>query len=158
MGMGEKQIIENFWRNIPPEYRSDILKLREGVIVQFPFMKNWYEVNTFCDIKDTDEFVVEEFESILEKRAVEAVQKKHYAQPRKIDMKNEEEQGQVVYNNPDKVWCTVERTVNLGNYENVKIQLGEAKTIGPGDKPEKLRDKLTSRLLDELDDYAKEYK
>lgn len=35
--------------------------------------------------------------------------------------------------NQDKVWVSVERTVNLGNYQNVKIAAGVSKTIQPSD-------------------------
>jgi hypothetical protein len=58
----------------------------------------------------------------------------------------------------NKVWCNVERTVNLGNYENVKISLGEARTVGPDEDPIKVRDQIVNQCLDEADDFAKAYK
>ncbi len=50
----------------------------------------------------------------------------------------------------DKIWVTVEFTINIGNYENVKIQMGQSQTIGPDDDPSKLRERLTRRLLHAL--------
>jgi hypothetical protein len=67
-------------------------------------------------------------------------------------------QEEVLTNNPDKVWVNVERTVNLGNYENIKISAGEARTVGPDDKPTELRDKIANKILDEVDDFADSYK
>lgn len=32
----------------------------------------------------------------------------------------------------DKVWVNVERSVNLGNYENIKLSAGVSQTLIPG--------------------------
>lgn len=71
--------------------------------------------------------------------------------------KKEEVQTEMT-NNPDKVWVNVERTVNLGNYENIKVSVGESRTVGPDDDPIDLRNQITNQCLDEADDIAKEYK
>ncbi len=68
-----------------------------------------------------------------------------------------EVQNEIV-NAQDKVWVNVERTVNLGNYENVKVSVGESRTVGPKDDPIQLRDDITNQCLDEVDEIAKEYK
>jgi hypothetical protein len=31
----------------------------------------------------------------------------------------------------DKIWISVERTVNLGNYENIKLMAGTSKSVLP---------------------------
>lgn len=49
----------------------------------------------------------------------------------------------------DKVWCSVQYTVNLGNYENVKIDMGTSCTIGDDD-PSELRISICNDLLKEV--------
>jgi len=34
-----------------------------------------------------------------------------------------------IQNEEDKVWVTLERTINLGNYENIKISAGLSQTV-----------------------------
>ena len=46
----------------------------------------------------------------------------------------------------DKVWVTVTYTVNLGNYENIKIDGGRSVTVGNCD-PEKLLDDIMDRMV-----------
>lgn len=36
-------------------------------------------------------------------------------------------------NDEDKVWVTISRTINLGNYESIKIDAGLSRTIGIND-------------------------
>lgn len=45
----------------------------------------------------------------------------------------------------DKVWITVSRTVNLGNYESFKIDAGYSQTIG-GDNPMGLLKRAEAKL------------
>lgn len=67
-------------------------------------------------------------------------------------------QTEVLKNDPDKVWVNVERTVNLGNYENIKLSIGESRTVGQDDDPIELRDQVTNQCLDEIDKFVEEYK
>lgn len=49
-----------------------------------------------------------------------------------------------------RVWASVEMTVNLGNYENIKIQLGESRTLGPKEDPSAVKQSLMEDMLAEL--------
>lgn len=51
---------------------------------------------------------------------------------------------------PDKVWGQVTATINIGNYENIKIEMGESKTIPPDDDTTKGRKSLRLMLIDDL--------
>lgn len=55
----------------------------------------------------------------------------------------------------EMVWCTVSQTVNLGNYENFKIEMGTSLVVGKDD-PSKLRLELCEKLKDEVMDLAEE--
>jgi len=46
----------------------------------------------------------------------------------------------------DKVWVTIERTVNLGNYESYKLQAGVSQTIKEGEDPMDLLTELEDSL------------
>lgn len=50
-------------------------------------------------------------------------------------------------NPDDKVWVTVHYTVNLGNYENVKLEAGFSRTIKPLEDPLVLIDQLCEEVL-----------
>uniref|UniRef100_A0A6M3ILJ6 Uncharacterized protein n=1 Tax=viral metagenome TaxID=1070528 RepID=A0A6M3ILJ6_9ZZZZ len=50
----------------------------------------------------------------------------------------------------DKVWASVEVTVNLGNYENIKIMGGYSRTIGPDDDPHELRKVMTRKIIKDV--------
>ena len=50
----------------------------------------------------------------------------------------------------DKVWVSCETTVNLGNYENLKLGAGISHTLLPGEDPFAVRYELMSRLREEL--------
>lgn len=40
-----------------------------------------------------------------------------------------------ITNTEDKIWVTVTRKVNLGNYESAEVQAGYSKTVGEGENP-----------------------
>ncbi|MCD6399912.1 hypothetical protein J7L85_03885 [candidate division WOR-3 bacterium] len=50
----------------------------------------------------------------------------------------------------DKVWVSGEITVNLGNYENIKIMNGCSYTLAPGEDGEGARKRLTEEIMEEL--------
>ena len=52
----------------------------------------------------------------------------------------------------DRVWVTVDATINTGNYENIKISMGESIAVQPGDAQKTRRD-LANRLLKDLNKY-----
>lgn len=39
-------------------------------------------------------------------------------------------------NNKDQVWYTVSRTINLGNYESIKFDIGESRSVETDDDPD----------------------
>ena len=49
----------------------------------------------------------------------------------------------------NKVWATVEATVNMGNYENIKISMGESISVVEEGNSEEVRLSLLNRLLKE---------
>lgn len=59
---------------------------------------------------------------------------------------------------PDKVWVQVETTVNLGNYENIKLAAGISHTLLPKEDPFKIREELMTRLREDLLEEAEEYR
>jgi len=50
-------------------------------------------------------------------------------------------------NNEDKVWAGAEATINLGNYENVKISSGESRTVVPGDNRDEIRLEIMRKVI-----------
>jgi len=60
---------------------------------------------------------------------------------RKEEMMNKEE---------DRVWCSVEVTVNLGNYENIKIATGLSRTLLPNEDEKKVRNKMMEQMIEEV--------
>lgn len=60
-------------------------------------------------------------------------------------------------NEEDKVWVTIERTINLGNYESVKVVAGLSRTIGKND-PTDLLDNVCDEVFEVVRSRSKEYK
>jgi formiminotetrahydrofolate cyclodeaminase len=50
----------------------------------------------------------------------------------------------------DKVWVSIEGTINLGNYENIKINLGYSRSISEKEIASEIRQEITDTLLNEL--------
>jgi hypothetical protein len=50
----------------------------------------------------------------------------------------------------DKIWVTVDHTVNLGNYENLKISSGMSLTYIEDEDPQILRKNITDQLIREV--------
>ena len=48
-------------------------------------------------------------------------------------------------NDEDKVWVTISRTINLGNYESYKVEAGYSQTIG-ANAPTMLMEKMLKRI------------
>ena len=63
-----------------------------------------------------------------------------------------------IQNKEDKVWVTLEKTINLGNYESVKVIVGQSRTIQPKDDPEKLLTDVCEETFDVLQTKSREYK
>lgn len=49
-------------------------------------------------------------------------------------------------NDGDKVWVTVTRVANLGNFESYKIEAGYSKTIQAGDNPMELMREMEAEI------------
>lgn len=52
---------------------------------------------------------------------------------------------------PDKVWVTISRTINTGDFESYKLEIGESRTILPDEVPSKLRMELAKQMTKEID-------
>ena len=61
-----------------------------------------------------------------------------------------------IANKDDKVWVTVTYTVNLGNYENIKIEAGLSQTLLPKEDSFDLLNSLSNTLLDSIIDQGEE--
>ena len=58
----------------------------------------------------------------------------------------------------DKVWVTISRTINLGNYENIKIEAGLSQTLKPDDNQLALMEALCDMTFHVIKQKGKEYK
>ena len=76
-------------------------------------------------------------------------------------MANEDKKDQLIQSliSEDKVWVSVERSVNLGDYyAYVKFQAGESRTIPQGQDPRGTRDEVAGELIADIDAYIRSYK
>ena len=63
-----------------------------------------------------------------------------------------------IKNDGDKVWVTVSNTINLGNYNSVKIEMGYNKTIPEEDSGLNHINSMCAALEDELKHQSVLYK
>lgn len=61
-------------------------------------------------------------------------------------------------NDNDKVWVTITRTVNTGNYENIKIEAGYSKTYSDKDDPIEIMDEMANQVMELLNEKEKQIK
>jgi len=61
---------------------------------------------------------------------------------------------EVLENQQNKVWVNLERTVNLGNYENIKFMVGESRIVEEGKDPVELREEIVNQLVEEINDFV----
>jgi len=47
----------------------------------------------------------------------------------------------------DKVWVSIERTVQTDDFEPIRISMGESRTVGPDNNPDELRMQICRKLL-----------
>lgn len=58
----------------------------------------------------------------------------------------------------DKVWASAEITVNLGNYENVKIMAGYSKTLVPGEDPHQIHKTMIRKIVKDIQEEGEEFR
>ena len=58
----------------------------------------------------------------------------------------------------DRVWVQVGGMVNLGNYENIKIDMGQSRSIGPDEDPDEIRNKMCEKVLDDVIAFGKTFR
>jgi len=58
----------------------------------------------------------------------------------------------------DKVWVSAETTVNLGNYENIKIMSGYSQTVLPDNNVHKIRKTMLKRVIKDVIQEAEKIK
>lgn len=68
------------------------------------------------------------------------------------------ERTKIITNDNDKIWVTVGYTINLGNYENFRIEVGRSQTTKKNENPNKLIDILADELIEMIDEKGKEIK
>jgi len=65
-------------------------------------------------------------------------------------MSNKEDVEKLLSLSEDKVWVSIERTIQPDQFEPVRISMGEARTVGPDNKPDELRMQICRRLLEDV--------
>lgn len=158
--IGETKVHEAFWSAVE-ERDLTWEELNKGVDIYFRFGEKIYQVDTTSQTSMS----LSKYQDELSRRAVEAIEQKRIVDPTlferekpKKEMKNQPEVESTIKNDDNKVWVNVERTVNLGNYENIKISVGESRTVGPDENPLTVRNTITNQCLDEADAFAEQYK
>ena len=58
----------------------------------------------------------------------------------------------------DKVWVTVTRTLNLGNFESIRIDAGMSQTVAPNQNPIELITDLSDAIFEEVSVNIRRYK
>jgi hypothetical protein len=58
----------------------------------------------------------------------------------------------------DKVWVTVSRTINLGNYENIKVEAGMSQTLLPTEDPQIVLGMVCEQVAQKIFQKSKLYK
>jgi len=61
-------------------------------------------------------------------------------------------------NKEDKVWATIDRTINLGNYESLKISAGMSRTLKENDEAAEILSDVADEVFQELSAKIREYK
>jgi hypothetical protein len=59
--------------------------------------------------------------------------------------------------NQDQVWATISYTLNLGNFESCKVELGTSRTVTE-ETAEQTRNELCATLMDEVVEQGKSLK
>jgi uncharacterized protein (DUF2147 family) len=63
-----------------------------------------------------------------------------------------------IQNKEDKVWVTIDRTINLGNYENLKISAGMSRTLKENDEAAEILSDVADEVFQELSAKSRQYK
>ena len=69
----------------------------------------------------------------------------------------------MIHNEEDKAWVTLSQVINLGNFENIRIEVGYSKTIKSGEEPidivREIEEDLESLLVEKVNEiYGKDEK
>lgn len=64
----------------------------------------------------------------------------------------------IIQNTDDKVWVTISRTINLGNYESIKIDAGMSQTIPKKGSAGILLEDVSDAVFGIVKAKSKEYK
>jgi len=69
----------------------------------------------------------------------------------------------MIHNDEDKAWVTLSQVVNLGNFENIRIEVGYSKTIKSGEEPidivREIEEDLENLLVEKVNEiYGKDEK
>ena len=69
----------------------------------------------------------------------------------------------MIHNDEDKAWVTLSQVINLGNFENIRIEVGYSKTIKSGEEPidivREIEEDLENLLVEKVNEiYGKDEK
>ena len=69
----------------------------------------------------------------------------------------------MIHNDEDKAWVTLSQVINLGNFENIRIEVEYSKTIKSGEEPidivREIEEDLESLLVEKVNEiYGKDEK
>lgn len=56
----------------------------------------------------------------------------------------------------DTITVQIERTINLGNYSNIKLIVGETRTVANDESLQEQRLELMEELMEQIDDFVNE--
>lgn len=61
-------------------------------------------------------------------------------------------------NDEDKVWVSISHTINIGNYENYKIEFGQSQTILKDNDPITMRINIAKQIVKEINGLSNKLK
>lgn len=50
----------------------------------------------------------------------------------------------------DRVWVCLAKTVNLGNYESLKVEVGRGSSVQPGETHDEVQERITANVAESL--------
>ena len=55
----------------------------------------------------------------------------------------------------NRVWCAIAKTINIGNYESVRVEAGRSREVEDGQDFEEIKDQVTQEVLSDASELIK---